>query len=117
MAECLKRKSLEHIKYFSELIDTDVAIVNAEVIVFHKYNDRNVFRTILEIVKNSVLIPTQNAFNDFFMKPKSETQTVILKVSHSNPIQSKGTLIYYMLRNHSRKILKVCFHNQNIMFL
>lgn len=50
------------------------------------------FWAISETVGNPALIPSQNLFNHFLMKLKSETQIKIFKIMLPNKIQSKNIL-------------------------
>lgn len=47
--------------------------------IYSKKDGRSIFRTISEIVENSILIPTSNSFDDIFMKFKSTMQIEVLK--------------------------------------
>lgn len=54
------------------------------------------FVAVLEIVGNSILVPSQNAFHNISMELMSATQFASLKIQHHNTIELKDTLHQYL---------------------
>lgn len=71
------------------------------------------FVAILEIVGNSILIPSQNAFHNILMELMSVTQFASLKIKRHNPIELKDTLNGYLCaeKRWQGNIKIPCCHN------
>lgn len=68
LAEHFILQNVEHLQLFSELIAVLIFIVNVENATLQKHvlqNVRIMFWALSEIVRNFVLILSQNSFNDF----------------------------------------------------
>lgn len=58
-------------------------------------NNRSMFGAISGIVQNPVRIPIWISFNDSLWNSTEKTQTVVLKMKHSNTIQSNPMIEWF----------------------